>query len=59
MSDIKARGPKGSADTLSFDGETYSADKKGVFTVPAEAAEHLKRHGFELIGEQADEGEQP
>lgn len=55
MSDIKMRGPKGCADTLSFDGQPYAADKKGVFTVPVEAHAHLLRHGFEAIGDQKPE----
>lgn len=50
MSDIKMRGPEGCANTLSFGGETFTA-KKGVFTVPVEAFEHLKRHGFTAIGQ--------
>lgn len=54
MSDITMRGPKGCANTLSFGGQSYSA-KKGLFTVPAEAAEHLKRHGFTVDGEEVAE----
>jgi hypothetical protein len=50
MANIKMRGPKACADSLSFGGESYSG-KKGVFEVPAEAAEHLKRHGFVVDGE--------
>ena len=55
MSDIKMRGPKGCADTLSHAGESYSADKKGVFTVPVDAYESLLRHGFVAVGEQPAE----
>jgi hypothetical protein len=51
MSDIKVRGPKGCADTLSHAGQSYQADKKGIFTVPVEAHEHLLRHGFVAVGE--------
>lgn len=51
MSDVQVRGPKGCAKTLSFGGETFTADKKGIFTVPIEAAEHLRRHGFSVEGE--------
>lgn len=59
MSDITMRGPKACANTLSFDGQTYTS-KKGIFTVPAEAAEHLKRHGFTVDGEEvADEPTAP
>lgn len=50
MSDIKMRGPEGCANTLSFGGETFTA-KKGVFTIPVEAFEHLRRHGFTAIGQ--------
>lgn len=50
MSDIKVRGPKGCAKTLSFGGESYSSDKKGYFTVPFEAWEQLQRHGFVVDG---------
>ncbi|MDE1907445.1 MAG: hypothetical protein KGH75_13455 [Rhodospirillales bacterium] len=60
MSDIKMRGPKGCADTLSHAGESYAADKKGIFTVPVEAYESLSRHGFIAVGEQpADAVEAP
>jgi len=52
MSDIKMRAPKDAAQTLSFAGETYSADKRGIFTVPVEAFDHLTRHGFIAVGEQ-------
>ena len=52
MSDIKMRGPEGCAASLSHDGQTYTADRKGVFTVPVEAYESLVRHGFTAIGEQ-------
>ncbi len=50
MSDIKVRGPKGCAKTLSFSGESYSVDKRGLFTVPYEAWEQLQRHGFVVDG---------
>lgn len=59
MSYIKVRGPEGCADTLSFDGQSYQADKKGVFTVPVEAHAHLIRHGFTAIGDVPVEVEQP
>ena len=51
MSDIKMRGPTGASSTLSHDGNTFKADKKGVFTVPFEAYEILSRHGFTAIGQ--------
>lgn len=51
MSDAKMKAPDESAQTLSFGGEIYSMDKRGVFTVPAEAVETLKRHGFTVVGE--------
>jgi|GEM_PF-3823337 len=57
MSDIKMRGPEGAANTLSHDGVTYKADKKGVFTVPVEAYESLARHGFEAVGQPKTEEE--
>lgn len=38
-----------SAATLSWRGETYQADKRGVFTVPDEAVAELLRHGFTLV----------
>lgn len=59
MSDIKMRGPKGAADTLSFAGAEYKADKKGVFTVPVDAHESLLRHGFVVVGEQPAEQAAP
>lgn len=46
MSDIKIRGPEGCGKTLSYGGQTFTADKKGFFSVPSEAAEALKLHGF-------------
>ena len=46
MSEIKIRGPEGCGKTLSYGGETFTADKKGFFSVPSEAAEALKLHGF-------------
>ena len=55
MSDIKMRGPKGCADTLSHAGETFTADKKGVFTVPVSAHEFLILHGFVAVGDQPSE----
>lgn len=59
MSDIKMRGPKDCADTLSHAGETYSADKKGIFTVPVEAYDALRLHGFIAVGEQPAEPAAP
>lgn len=55
MSDIKMRGPKDCADSLSFDGQSYAADKKGTFTVPVEAYESLQLHGFTAIGDPTPE----
>ena len=57
MSDIKVRGPKGCAKTLSFDGQTYTAGKQSVFTVPYEAWDHLQRHGFSIDGQDESETE--
>jgi hypothetical protein len=51
MSDIKITGPKDAANTLSFDGQVYNANKKGVFTVPVEALALLSGHGFTAVGE--------
>lgn len=59
MSDIKMRGPKDCADSLSFDGQSYSADRKGIFTVPVGAHESLLRHGFVAVGEQPVDALQP
>lgn len=55
MSEIKVRGPKGCAKTISHAGKTYEADKRGVFSVPRDFAEHLQRHGFERVPD-ADAG---
>lgn len=38
-----------SAGTLSYRGQTYQADKRGVFTVPEEAVPELIRHGFTVV----------
>jgi len=51
MNEIKMRGPKGCAETLSHGGVDYTADKKGVFTVPVDAYEVLVRHGFKAVGD--------
>lgn len=55
MSDIKMRGPDDCADSLSFNGETYTASKKGVFTVPVEAYGPLIAQGFTAVGDVPDE----
>jgi hypothetical protein len=55
MSDIKMRGPEDCAPTLSYAGETYGADKKGVFTVPVEAYGQLIGQGFTAVGDAPDE----
>jgi hypothetical protein len=54
MSDIKLSGPKDCADSLSFDGQTYIADKKGIFTVPEEAYGPFIAQGFTAVGDAAD-----
>lgn len=43
------RGAESSAPSLSWRGETFKADKNGVFTVPAEARADLERHGFVVL----------
>lgn len=59
MGEIKMRGPKGCADSLSYGGRNFSADKRGVFTVPESAREELERHGFQAIEPKTDaEGSQ-
>lgn len=58
MSDIKMRGPEGCADSLSFGGQSYAVGKRGIFTVPVEAYEHLTRHGFVAVGEQPTDAPQ-
>ena len=55
MSNIKMRGPADCADSLSFAGETFSADKKGIFTVPVEAYGPLIGQGFVAVGDVPDE----
>lgn len=54
MSDIKMRGPRGCADSLSYGGRTFMADKRGAFTVPESAREELARHGFQVIEPKAE-----
>ena len=46
---VPMRGPKDCASTLSVGGKTITADKFGVFAVPAEAVETLLRHGFKAV----------
>lgn len=55
---IEIVGPQGCADTLSHDGKTYVAEK-GVFTVPAQAFEALKRHGFAVATKKKAKGDAP
>lgn len=47
--EIQMRGPKDCAPAISHGGNTITADKRGIFTVPREAIEDLMRHGFKLI----------
>jgi hypothetical protein len=54
MSDIKMQGPDNCANSLSWGGNEYQANKKGVFTVPAEAYGELLLHNFVAIGDVAD-----
>jgi hypothetical protein len=55
MSDIKMRGPEDCAPSLSFAGDSYTADKKGLFTVPVEAYGPLIAQGFTAVGDVPDE----
>ncbi len=48
-STVPMRAPKNAASTISHGGKTITADKFGIFTVPAEAVETLLRHGFQLV----------
>lgn len=54
MSDIKMTGPEGCADSLSWGGNSYTAGKKGAFTVPVEAYADLLQHGFVAVGDVPD-----
>lgn len=40
------------AGTLSYRGQTYRADKRGVFRVPEEAVPEILRHGFSVVEKQ-------
>ena len=51
MSDIRMRGPEGCANTLHWGGQTYTADKRGEFTIPEAAKDDLLRHGFVVVRE--------
>ena len=42
----KIVGPEGCGDHLSFGGQTFEADEKGIFEVPPAAANELAAHGF-------------
>lgn len=46
---MKIKGPKRCADSLSWRGKRYSADRRGVFDVPDEAVAELGWHGFEPV----------
>jgi hypothetical protein len=37
------------AGSLSYRGQTYQADKRGMFRVPEEAVPELIRHGFTVV----------
>jgi hypothetical protein len=52
---VRVKGPKGSASTLGFGGDTYEADKDGVFEVPESAVPELKSHGFAVVPVQPKE----
>jgi hypothetical protein len=54
MSDIKMIGPDNCAPTVSWNGQDFAANKKGVFTVPVEAYADLLQHDFVAIGDVAD-----
>lgn len=57
MSDVKIRAPKGAAETLNIAGVIYTG-KKGVFSVPEEAVEHLVRHhGFRVEADDDKQGD--
>lgn len=43
----KIVGPEGCADHVSFGGTEFTANKDGIFEVPAEAAAELAAHGFQ------------
>jgi hypothetical protein len=54
MADVKIKHPRGSADTLSIAGKSYTAEK-GVFTVPHEDhAALIKAHGFKIVESKPD-----
>lgn len=52
--EVKIKGPKGCADSLSWRGQPFEADKRGVFAVPEEAAAELAVHGFERVADEKD-----
>ncbi len=45
----KIAGPEGCGDHLSFGGTEFTANKEGVFEVPAAAAAELAAHGFQPV----------
>lgn len=52
---MKIKGPKGCAESLSWRGKEYRADKRGVFDVPDDAVKELSHHGFERVAEEPRE----
>ena len=59
MSDIKMKGPQDCASTVSWGGNDYTANGKGVFTVPVEAYSDLLDHDFIAVGNPPDQVPQP
>lgn len=52
--EVKIKGPKGCAPTLSWHGRSFEADKRGVFTVPEEAVVVFEAHGFERVADEKE-----
>lgn len=52
--EVRIKGPKGCAASLSWRGARFEADKHGVFTVPEQAADELAAHGFERVADDKD-----
>jgi hypothetical protein len=51
---VKVKAPKG-CTSMSWGGEEFTVNKKGIASVPAEAVEDLRAHGVKPLDDQAEE----
>jgi hypothetical protein len=54
MATAKMLNPSDLLASASYNGQSFSPNKKGIIVVPEEAIESLKSHGF-ILGDQAEQ----